>query len=267
MARSDKLKTVEQIKYENEPRKRGRPRKTFEASFAVEKTVGEKRADYVQEQKLQAAVGDERHRREEYIVENYQKLLPTYLEEREQQFKTLLERFKVENDVIIKTQAGKVKHFQLTSLLSKPLFFGGINPPKYTAYDIITCSECYWRCIDEANDTFLCIPTLQQFCRLLGISTGMFIDYKNHQDPAIRNAVAMVYDRFIDFYTTKGLQNEMNAIMSIFSLKSVYGLRDNDTAPAIVNNFNMTVPSTTIDEIEKKYNLNEDPQDVIDLEV
>lgn len=267
MAKTEKMKTVEEIKYEGQPRKRGRPRKSSIGNLFVDKTVNGRNVETREELKLQAVVGDERHEREQYIVDNYQKLLPKYLEEREEQFKTLLERFKVENDVIINTQPGKVKHYQLTSLLSKPLFFGGINPPKYTAYDIITCSECFWDCIESANESFLCIPTIQQFCRLLGIATGTFVEYKNHQDPAIRNAIAMVYDRFIDFYTTKGLQNEINTIMGIFSLKAVYGLRDNDTAPAVVNNFNMTMQGASIDELEKQYKISDNDEDIIDLEV
>lgn len=188
------------------------------------------------------------------IKKKFEVMIPTYIEERKKQFENMLEDFKIANEVTIREKHGKISHTKLSSLLSKPLFFGGISKTEISATDIFTYSQCYWDCVDIANESILYIPTLYQLCGLMGISTSTFVNYKSNSNEDVREAVKMVFDRFVDFYTVKGLTSELNTIMAIFTMKAQYGMRDNDAPQVNITNVNNTVPKQDIADLERQYN-------------
>lgn len=255
-------------------KKRGRPRKdpndtaprksTLKIKGPVTQHDKKKKRKKLSEEMTQ--LHQMRKSAEDEIVKNFHDELPKYIEQRKQEFEELLERFKIENEVILDKGDGKVDVMELSNCLSTPLMFGGIANTKVTASDISMYFKCYWDCIMKANKSFNCPPTLIQFCGLLGVSTSTFANLQFNEDPNIREAVLMVKDRFVDYYTIKGLKNELNSIMVIFTLKAQYGLRDNDPPQTVINNNYTTQVHTDIDDIEKRFNL-PNMNNVIDVEV
>lgn len=278
MAKSKKVETdVDNYKDfidANTPKKRGRPRKDPNDTAPRKSNLKIKEAATVEgKRKERKKVSEEliqlsqmRRDAESEIVKNFHDNLPQYIEKRKQEFEELLERFKIENEVILDRGDGKVDTMELSNCLSKPLYFGGIANCKVSAADISMFFDCYWDCIMKVNKTTNCPPTLMQFCRFLGMSTKTFASYQFNEDANIREMVLMVRDQFIDYYTVKGLKNELNTIMVIFALKAQYGLRDNDAPQTVINNNYTTQVQTDIDDIEKRFNL-PNMKSVIDVEV
>jgi hypothetical protein len=269
MARN-KIEEIEESKVEVKKRGRGRPKKgeTLKKDLAIEKkTTKQCKKDQKHEESVKLAqVGDQLQSAEALVAATFSAKLPEYVEKRRIAFEEELERFKIANDVIIDAKGGKVSHYKLSNMLSKPLTMVA-TPLKFTAYDIALCAELYWDCVAMANESIVYIPTLQQLAGLMGTTVGTILDYKNSTDMSIRQTVERIYDKFVDFYTVKGLTNELNTIMSIFALKAQYGLRDNDTPQVTVNNYTQTVQQNSIDELEKQFNMAGKGIDVIDLEV
>lgn len=268
MARN-KVEEIEESKVEVRKRGRGRPKKgeTLKKDLAIEKKITKQcKKDQKHEESLKLAqVGDKLQDAESLIASTFGEKLPEYVEKRRIAFEEELERFKIDNDVIIDAKGGKVSHYKLSNMLSKPLTML-TRPLKFTAYDIALCAELYWDCVAMASERIVYIPTVQQLSSLMGISVGTFVEYKNSNDISIRQTVEKIYDKFVDFYMVKGLTNELNTIMSIFALKAQYGLRDNDTPQVTVNNYTQTVQQNSIDELEKQFNMN-NKSIVIDMEV
>lgn len=245
-------------------RKQGRPRNTGEniKKTVMKKPDGRTKAEIIAEAKQErlnlSKVSEIREAVDIELEDDFHKNLPTYIKEREEKFSELLSKCDISNDVIIDTTTGKVAHYELTKLLSQPLIFGGVAVSKLSAPEMAMCADCYWDCVEQltAMDKKY-VPTIQKFCRLLGISTAAFVHYKDHNDTAVREAVLMVYDRFTDYYQSKGMTGELEKLNVIFTLKAQYGWRDNDAPQTVVNNNFHTEVHTDLDEIEKKYGLSD----------
>lgn len=265
------------IMAEVEKRKRGRPKKDpNDTTKNSDKKPDRTKKFLTQEDAIRAKKQENRNlgqvsaikqEVDDEIQSEFHNNLPEYIEKRKQQFSELLDKCKIDNNLIIDASTGKVAHYELTEMLSKPLIFGGVANSKISAYDISMFSDCYWDCAMRLYDLDnRKIPSLPQLCRLMGISMYTFVKYKNHNDPNISESVNMAYDRFVDFYTVKGLTGELEKITTIFTLKAQFGLRDNDAPQMIVNNNFTTEVHTNLDDIEKQYGL-VGGKPVIDVEV
>lgn len=259
------------------PKKRGRPRKDEPAPIGLAKrrrtapkvnveTVGGREAKKKETNRTLAKVSEIRQEVDAKIEDEFHKNLPVYIEERKTRFMELLDKCDIQDDVIVDVSTGKVAWYKLTEMLSKPLIFNGIANSIMSAAEISMYADCYWDCamrlyeMDRRQ-----IPTIEKLCRLMGMSTSTFAKYQEHKDPNVREMVLMVRDLFIDFYTSKGLSGELEKIMTIFTLKARFGLRDNDVAPTVVNNNYTTEIHTDLGDIEKRYNLS--GGGIIDTEV
>ena len=229
------------------------------------KTAQEKRIEIKDDGKTLEQMSKAQESVNDIISHSYSELLPKFIEERKIEFEKLLNDFEIENEVVIETQRGKVNTYKLSNMLSKPMFINGFAISKISAYDLMTYAQCYWECVGMAAAKLVYVPTLEQMCGLMGISVVTFRNYQTSSDPSVREAVQMIFDKFVDYYTVKGMTNELNSIMAMFTLKARYGLRDNDTPQMVVNNYNNTISQGSIDELEKKYGL--DDNSVIDMEV
>lgn len=198
----------------------------------------------------------------ELVGDKFRELLPQYIEERSKEFEKELNDFKIQNEVLIETSKGKINTYKLSRILSKPLFINGIAISKLSAYDMMTFSQCYWDCVGLVADTVIYVPTIEQLCSFMSLSTSSFFAYKQSQDPEVREVVQIIFDKFVDYYTVKGMTNELNSIMAMFTMKARYGLRDNDTPQTVVNNYNASVPQSSIDELEKRFGISDDVVDV-----
>lgn len=262
MARSKKTSAKNLVDFVEETKetKPKRAKKVDEIKTAKEKRVEIKETSQALEQMsvAQSNVND-------IVSQSFSEKLPKFMEERKTEFEKLLKEFSIENEVLIETRMGKVNTYKLSNLLSKPMFINGFAISKISAYDLMTYAQCYWECVGMAASKLVYVPTLEQMCGLMGISVVTFKNYQTSSDPSIREAVQMIYDKFVDYYTVKGMTSELNAIMAMFTLKARYGMRDNDAPQTIVNNYNSTMSQSSIDDLEKKYGL--DDSSVIDMEV
>lgn len=245
---------------ENKETKPKRKKKADEIKTANEKRIEVKETSKALEQmsKEQANVND-------IVSQKYSDMLPKFIEERKTEFEKLLKDFSIENEVLIESRMGKINTYKLSNMLSKPMFINGFALSKISAYDLMTYAQCYWECVGMAASKLVYVPTLEQMCGLMGISVVTFKNYQMSSDPSIREAVQMIYDKFVDYYTVKGMTSELNAIMAMFTLKARYGMRDNDTPQMVVNNYNNTLSQSSIDDLEKKYGFSDNS--VIDMEV
>ena len=266
-------------------RKRGRPKKLVGGSEeakhrpkgVIKKTVMKKPdprtkwqiiAEARQERANLGKVSEIREAVDLKIEDDFHTNLPTYIQERQEKFTELLDKCDISNDVIIDTTTGKVAHYELTKLLSQPLIFGGVPVAQLSASEMAMCADCYWDCVDQlmAMDKQY-VPTIQKFCRLLGISTHTFVAYKDSNNTATRETVLMIYDRFTDYYQSKGLKGELEKLNVMFTLKAQYGWRDNDAPQTVVNNTFTTELHTDLEEIEKRYGFAKYKSPTIDAEV
>ena len=254
-------------------RKIGRPKNTGEniKKTVMKKPDGRSNAQIILEAKQERAnlakVSEIRETVDLKIEDDFHVNLPTYVQERQEKFTQLLAKCDVSNDVIIDTTTGKVAHYELNKLLSQPLIFGGVPVAKLSASEIAMCADCYWDCVERLTPMDKdYVPTIQKFCRLLGLSTTAFLHYKDSNDMATREAVLMIYDRFTDYYQSKGLKGELEKLNVMFTLKAQYGWRDNDAPQTVVNNNFHTEVHTDLDEIERRYGLS-DYKPTIDVEV
>lgn len=266
---SSNLSNFEQFAPPEPKKKRGRPPKgdtSAKRDDIVTKTLKtEKVKKKTQLSEKMTMMSVEQKKAYDIIASEFSKKLPEYIEKREKEFEQTLETFLIENDRIIEIKQGKVAHIRLSNLLSKPLIFGGVVNTKISAADMAMFSECFWDCVAKASEKILYVPTIEQFCGLMGISVFSFLKYRDNPDENIRETVQMIYDKFCDYYTVKGLTQELNTIMAIFTLKARYGLRDNDAPQMVVNNFSTTVQRDELEELEKKLHFND--KDIIDMEV
>lgn len=254
-------------------KKVGRPKNTGEniKKTVMKKPDGRTKAQIIAEAKQErlnlSKVSEIREAVDVKIEDDFHANLPTYIQERQEKFTNLLEKCDISNDVIIDTTTGKVAHYELNKLLSQPLIFGGVPVAKLSASEIAMCSDCYWDCVDQLTPMDKdYVPTIQKFCRLLGLSTNAFVHYKDSNDQAIRESVLMIYDRFTDYYQSKGLKGELEKLNVMFTLKAQYGWRDNDAPQTVVNNNFTTEVHTDLDDIEKRYGLS-NFKPTIDIEV
>lgn len=181
---------------------------------------------------------------------------PAYVEERKAEFEKELGAFcvKYENELSDPQLAKKIPTLKLSEYLCKSFVKSTIqiDGRKYSPAHLRMASDYYWDCIAGINAEGLTyVPTLQQFARLLNISVATLKNsYLNSQDEAMRETILMIRDRFVDYYTTRGMTREISEVMSIFMLKAEYNIRDNDVPQTVINNNNISINSDMLEKLK-----------------
>ena len=189
---------------------------------------------------------------EAMIVEKFMEEFPRYIEEQKEGFSRelgeFLERYKeVLPDIVM---AKKLPTLKIERWLCKPLIRGTtyVDGYKYGAKHIRMASDYYWECVGEMVEKGLnVVPTFQQLAGLLNVSVYTLRNkYLNSEDEEMRETMLMVRDRFVDYYTSRGMKREISEVMSIFMLKAEYNIRDNDVPQTVINNNHYTVGNMTL---------------------
>lgn len=189
------------------------------------------------------------------IADKFVKDFPKYVEERKGEFGKALQDYVIEcgNALGDPTLAGKVPVLRLQEALCKSFVTSTIKieGKKYNASHLQIASDYYWECVGEIQEAgFTYVPTLQQFARLLNISMQTLKNYMNSPDEEMRETLLMIRDRFVDYYTSRGMSRQISEVMSIFMLKAEYNIRDNDVPQTVINNNHISISNDMLDRLK-----------------
>lgn len=189
------------------------------------------------------------------IADKFVKDFPMYVEERKEEFGRALQRYVSECGEVLHdpTLANKIPVLRLQEALCKSFVTSTIKieGKKYNASHLQIASDYYWECVGEIQESgFTYVPTLQQFARLLNISMQTLKNYMNSPDEEMRETLLMIRDRFVDYYTSRGMSRQISEVMSIFMLKAEYNIRDNDVPQTVINNNHISISNDMLDRLK-----------------
>lgn len=122
--------------------------------------------------------------------------------------------------------------------LFEPLTEISSSVKKYSAVELLIVLEFYSDQIEKINEKTLFPPQLEQYCRLLGISTNTFKQsYLNSNDDSLRNAAQQVVDFISMTLSYGGMTRQIDNAAQIFVQKSSLNRKDNEQ-PVVNNNTN-----------------------------
>lgn len=187
------------------------------------------------------------------LLQKKQKGLKRYIKRRKMEFLVELEKYglaKEEESEIIDFKDKKLPLMELTERLFEPLINVYGVSPEYSSENIGMLFEFFRECINEINKTQLYVPQKEDFCSLCGFSTQKFSQLKNTGSADMREICCRIEDYLAKITTQAGLTRQASESMSIFTLKSSYGRRDND--PVSVTNYTQNNTVITDEELRKK---------------
>lgn len=174
---------------------------------------------------------------EEQVVDKESRGLQRYIESRK---KAIAKKYEKSLDGMDFAVEG-INAIAIQRALFEPLYEPSRAVRSYTAAEILMALEYYSEMIERINKTTLFPPQLEQFCRLLGISTNNFrMNYLNSNEDEKRNAAQQVVDFISMVLSYAGMTRQIDNTAQIFVQKSGLGRKDNEQ-PTINNNNNTIV--------------------------
>lgn len=97
------------------------------------------------------------------------------------------------------------------------------------------------------------VPTKEDFCRLMGISTATFLNYANSNVEEMREICAMITDYLASIYTQMGLTGKIEKLTAMFYQKSALGRKETsvEQTPQQVTN-NIVIGDSELKDLFKK---------------
>lgn len=181
------------------------------------------------------------------------KKFPKFLNKRTKEFSKELQAYIEELPV----EEGKetIPLFELTQHAFKPLVKASGFTPLYSASEMSIAYDYYMYCTEQLNKYSTYIPKIEDFCRLMGISTDRFTDYMtSSSDENMREICKQILNYCTAVLADAGLSNRVDKIYAIFHQKSSNKQRDND--PVQFNNFtqnNTVLTPDEFNELAKRY--------------
>ena len=120
---------------------------------------------------------------------------------------------------------------ELKSLLSQKNIIG--PSPKYSTTELAILFDYYKQFIQEINKKTSYIPTKEDFCSFIGISTHLYNDWKRSDDRERREIMQKIDDYLVDIHLTMAQRGDVKEITSIFRAKAEFGLVEAQ-APTVV---------------------------------
>lgn len=194
---------------------------------------------------------------EQLLIEKFTNDFDKFVDERKADFTSNLKQYVYEHQDEIENSCGRVPTGVIENYLCTPFIKSITKIPKYNGEKLLIASDFFWDCVSEIESNGInFVPTIQQFCRLIGITYSTFKSYKNHENEDMRNAVEMINDRFTGYYyshfNAMG-KKEYSDNMAIFTLKSVFGMNDNSQVQINKFTFNSTVPNDLVARINAQF--------------
>ena len=182
-----------------------------------------------------------------FASEEYMKNYPKLLKERDESLSETAREFLQKNEGNLGLR--RVSGYALTSALSKSIVPYGIKPKKISSYDLSMANDFYWEQINKflALDSNLkVLPTIVQFCSMIGLGRRTFGNYCNSQDQDMKDVCDSIKDRFKDFYVVHAMTGEIKEIMSIFYLKAEHQMKDKPDDTRIIHEHKIIIDENSI---------------------
>lgn len=129
------------------------------------------------------------------------------------------------------TDSSGLNIFAINKYLFEPLLKPSRYVKKYSEVELLLVLEFYQEQMLELNKTNLFPPQLEQYCRLLGISTSTFKrDYLNSNDEEMRNAANQVIDYIASGLSYAGMTRQVDSTSQVFVQKSSLGRQDKESS-------------------------------------
>lgn len=181
------------------------------------------------------------------------KKFPKFLNKRTKEFSKELQAYIEE--LPVEEEKETIPLFELTQHAFKPLVKASGFTPLYSASEMSIAYDYYMYCTEQLNKYSTYIPKIEDFCRLMGISTDRFTDYMtSSSDENMREICKQILNYCTAVLADAGLSNRVDKIYAIFHQKSSNKQRDND--PVQFNNFtqnNTVLTPDEFNELAKRY--------------
>lgn len=169
----------------------------------------------------------------------------------EQEYQSnLKERLEIELDNLInklKQADDALSTVELRNLLSRKTVLG--VTPKYSNTELGILFDYYKQFIEQINKIQRYLPTKQNFCGFLGISTKTYDRYMQSEDVERREIMQMIDDYIADIPLTLAQNGEIKEITTIFRSKAEHGMVE-ASAPVIIEHKSETNMDTILKQIQ-----------------
>lgn len=192
-------------------------------------------------------------------LDKMKKKLPQYIKDRQKAFAKDLSEY-INNGDEDEEQFINVKEtiplFKITENVFKPIIkVAGAYTPQYSSDEVALIFDFYVKCTDKLNETYIYIPKIQDFCRLLNISVNQFRNYqKSSSDENMRTICDKVQDYCVAKTADGALYGSIEKYYAVFHQKSSNQQRDNDPVQNnILIQSNNIISDEQLRELERKF--------------
>lgn len=174
--------------------------------------------------------------------------IPTFEETRDKRYAEMV--LKVENIMAVKESAGS-SIYELSALqeMFKPLECYPRGRKK-TIGELEETFVFYKQIVEELNIGIKYVPSIHDYCSLLGVSKGTLNNYRN-EDEEYDEAISRIEDYFVSFLLQTGMQGKTEQVSTIFGLKAVHGLKDSNDL--IIQNNTQVIQNKSVEDILTSY--------------
>jgi hypothetical protein len=154
------------------------------------------------------------------------------------------------NELIDKLKNMKSNDFsviELRNLISEKNLIG--ITPKYSNTELAILFDYYKQFIDAINKHTTYLPTKQNFCSFIGVSTATFNNYKQSDDSDRREIIQQIEDYITDIMLTSAQKGQIKEISTMFRAKAEHGYVEAQ-APIIIEHKNETDVANIMKQIE-----------------
>ena len=181
--------------------------------------------------------------------------LPKYIQKRKEQFIDELKQYNLakedEEGLIVIDDKG-FQRMELIEHAFEPLIRGYGYKPIYSVENLSLVFDYFRELVIELNKGGIYVPTKEDFCSLMGVSTEKFSDLKNSNSPEMRE-LCMQVENYISRIISQGAFTEkIQQQYATFYQKARMNWRDNDPVQ-----FNNLTVNNTITNDEKLKELRE----------
>lgn len=190
------------------------------------------------------------------ILQDYTENFPAFVEQRRAEFAKLLDNYKDKllGNGVEEDKLSSVSTLAISRALGTPFINAYGASLAYSPEQLIMANDFYWESVSNVvNKGFKYVPTIQEFCSLLGISTLTLIrSYASNTQEQMREAVQIIKDSFSSYYIQCGMKREYSEVMAIFTMKSSLGMRDNEPPITIINNTSVLADEQSVEKFRQK---------------
>ena len=183
---------------------------------------------------------------------------PKYLQKRADKFaKEYMEYIEEhsQSGSFIADDDGKIPFFELTQHAFKPIIKVAGATPAYSADQMSIALDYYMDCTEKMNQYGIYIPKVEDFCRMLNISTKKFKEYKeSSNDPNMREVCYLIEDYCTAITADAAMSAQIEGKYAMFHQRSSNYRRDND--PIQNNTFiqnNGVLSDSQLNDLMKRY--------------